>query len=227
MENSKMYETPDGGIRPPRPYTGRKMGFGAKRHFTGSLVHGEDEGAVMDVESHTEMLVALVMLARRDVVLLENQVSFPWFDSDGSERLHRFDFRVTLRDGRRIALMVKWSTEAQKPKFKGKAARIASQVTSAFADEVVVVTELDLDPIEVHNAELIHAVRVPEPDVDAAARRAIQTLVGAARIGDLVTEIGREGRAFRAVVRLIRSHDLQLVDHERITYDTLVRRRVS
>jgi hypothetical protein len=227
MENSKMYETPDGGIRLPRPYTGRKMGFGAQKHFTGSLVHGEDEGAVMDVESHTEMLVALVMLARRDVVLLENEVSFPWFDADGSERLHRFDFRVTLRDGRRIALMVKWSTEAQKPKFKSKTARIASQVTSTFADEVLVVTELDLDPIEVHNAELIHAVRVPEPDVDAAARRSIQTLVGAARIGDLVTEIGREGCAFRGVVRLIRSHDLQLVDHERITYDTLVRRRVS
>jgi hypothetical protein len=227
MENSKMYETPDGGIRLPRPYTGRKMGFGAQKHFTGSLVHGEDEGEVADVQSHTEMLTALVALARRDVVRLENQVEFKWTDVDGSRHTHFFDFRVTLRDGRRIALMVKWSTEAQKPKFKRKTARIASQVTSAFADEVVVVTELDLDPIEVHNAELIHAVRVPDPDVDAAARRAIQTMVGAARIGDLVTEIGREGRAFRAVVRLIRSHDLQLVGHERITYDTLVRRRVS
>jgi hypothetical protein len=227
MENLHMYETPDGGIRLPRPYTGRKMGFGAQKHFTGSLVHGEDEGQVADVQSHTEMLTALVALARRDVVRLENQVEFKWTDLDGSQHTHFFDFRVTLRDGRRIALVVKWSTEARKPEFKAKTARIASQVPSAFADEVVVVTELDLDPIEVHNAELIHAVRVPEPDVDAAARRAIQTLVGAARIGDLVTEIGREGRAFRAVVRLIRSHDLQLVDHERITYDTLVRRRVS
>lgn len=26
-----MYKTPDGGIRTPHPYTGRKMGFGAKK----------------------------------------------------------------------------------------------------------------------------------------------------------------------------------------------------
>jgi hypothetical protein len=227
MENFQMYETPDGGIRLPRPYTGRKMGMGAKKHFTGSLVHGEDEGQVADVQSHTEMLTALVMLARFEVVGLENQIEFKWTDVDGTLHSHFFDFRVTLRDGRRIALMVKWSTTAQKPAFKEKAARIASQVPPAFADQVLVVTEQHLDPVEVHNAELIYAVRLPEPDVDAAARRAIQGLVGAVKIGDLVAEIGQEGRGFRAVVRLLRTHELKLVGHERIDYESMVCRRVS
>ena len=163
-----MYETPDGGICLPRPYTGRKMGFGAQKHFTGSFVHGEDEGEVMDVQSHTEFQTGLVTLARPDVVRLENQVEFEWIDVDGKRCTHFFDFRVTLRDGRRIAVVVKWSREAQKKKFKSKTARIASQVTSAFADEVVVVTERDLDPIEVYNAEFIHSVRFPEPDFDVA-----------------------------------------------------------
>jgi hypothetical protein len=79
---------------------------------------------------------------------------------------------VTLRDGRRIALVVKWAKEAQKAKFQQKTALISLQVTSAFADQVVVVTELDLDPIEVHNAELRAALddllslvlRVEEPN---------------------------------------------------------------
>ena len=222
-----MYVTPDGGIRTPRPYTGRTMGFGAKKHFTGSLVHGEDEGEVADVQSHTEMLTALVILARRDVVRLENQVEFDWIDVNGRRSKHFFDFRVTLRDGRRIALVVKWSTKARKPEFKAKTARIASQVPPAFADEVLVVTERHLDPIEVHNAELIYAVRLPEADFDAAARRVIQCLTGAAKIGDLVDATGHEGQGFRALVRLIGAHELQLVAHERITYDTLVRRGVN
>jgi hypothetical protein len=222
-----MHVTPDGGIRTPRPYTGRKMGFGAKKHFTGSLVHGEDEGEVANVQSHTEMLTALVMLARREVVCLENQVEFGWVDVDGKRSTHYFDFRVTLRDGRRIALVVKWSTKARKPEFKEKTALIASQVPSAFADEVLVVTERDLDPIEVHNAELIYAVRLPDPDFDAAARRVIQCLAGAAKIGDLVAATGHEGQGFRAIVRLIRAHELELVAHERITYETLVRRAVN
>lgn len=222
-----MYETPNGGILTPRPYTGRKMGFGAKKHFTGSLVHGEDEGEVMDVQSHTEMLTALVMLARRDVVRLENQVAFKWIDVGGKRSTHYFDFRVTLRDGRRLALVVKWSTKARKPKFKEETARIASQVPAAFADAVLVVTERHLDPIEVHNAELIYAVRRPEPDFDAAARRVIQGLAGAAKIGDLVAATGDGGQGFRAIVRLIGAHELELVNHERIDHDTLVRRGVN
>lgn len=222
-----MYETPNGGIRLPRPYTGRKMGFGAKKHFTGSFVHGEDEGQVMDVQSHTEFQTALVLLARRDVVRLENQVAFEWIDVDGTRRTHFFDFRVTLRDGRRIAVVVKWSTKARKPQFKEVTTRIASQVPPAFADEVLVVTERHLDPIDVHNAELIHAARLPEPDFDAAARRVIQCLTGAAKIGDLVSAAGHGGQVFRAIVRLIGAHELELVAHERIDYDTFVRRSVN
>ncbi len=50
--------------------------MGVQKHFTGSLVVGDDEGRVMEFESHTEKQTALVMLARRDVVDLENQVPF-------------------------------------------------------------------------------------------------------------------------------------------------------
>lgn len=222
-----MFETPDGGIRLPRPYTGPKMGMGGRKHFTGSLIHGEDEGEVANVQSHIEMLTALVAIARYDVVRLENQIPFKWVAADGSSHTHKFDFRVTLRDGRRIALVVKHSSEAETLNFKVETECIASQVTSEVADKVRVVTEKDLDPVDVHNAELIYAVRLPDPPADAAARRAIQGLIGAAKIGDLVAETGHGGQGFRAVVRLLRTHELRLVGHERITYEALVCRRDS
>jgi hypothetical protein len=77
-----MYVTPHGGIRSPRPYTGRNPGIGAPKHFTGSLVHGGDEGEVVDVQNHSKMLTALVMLVSRDVVRLENQVEVKWIEGN-------------------------------------------------------------------------------------------------------------------------------------------------
>ena len=75
-----MHVIPDGGIRSPRPCTGHQPGFGAQKHFTKSLVHGGDEGEVVDVQNHSKMLTALVMLVSRDVVRLENQVEGKWIE---------------------------------------------------------------------------------------------------------------------------------------------------
>ena len=72
--------------------------------------------------------------------------------------------------------------------------------------------EKNLDPACVHSAELIYAVRLPDPAADAAARRAIQGLTGAAKIGDLVAETGHQGQGFRTIVRLIRSHAIPSLD---------------
>ncbi len=85
--------------------------------------------------------LALSTLARCDVVRLENQVEFTWIDVDCTLHSHFFDFRVTLWDGRRLALIVKRFTTAQKPAFAENAARIASQVPPSFADQVLVVTD--------------------------------------------------------------------------------------
>lgn len=72
-----MHTTHEGNIRLPLPPNGaRSFEMGVKQHFSDSLVAGDDEGRQMDVESHTEMLTALVMLARREVVNLESQVRF-------------------------------------------------------------------------------------------------------------------------------------------------------
>lgn len=38
-----------------------------------------------------------------------------------------------------------------------------------FADEVRLLTEKDIDPVELHNARILAAFREPDPDADAAA----------------------------------------------------------
>lgn len=199
--------------------------MGVQKHFTGSIIVGEDEGQVIEFESHTERQTALVMLARQEVVDLESQVPFQWIDQTGKARRHFFDFRISLRDGRRIVLIVKNSRKAAKPDFLAEMRCLACQVTPDVADQVSLITEKHLDPIEVHNAELIHSVRLSDPEADAAVQKVVAGMNGAAKIQDIVTAAGFSGRGFLAVVRMIRSHQLEPVAHERIEPEVLVRRR--
>ena len=223
-----MHMTPDGAFRIPQPPTAdRSIKMGKKSHFTGSLVMGEEEGQELELESHTELQTALVMLARREVISLENQVRFVGTGPNGADMEHVFDYRVSLRDGTRTALVVKRAVKAADPDFRAKMRCLAKQVIPDVADRVCLITERDLDPIEVFNAELIHSVRQPDPEPDAAVRRVIAKLTGAAKIADIAAASGGSGSGFRSVVRMIRRHELELVSRERIAPEALVRRRVA
>lgn len=223
-----MYMTPDGTFVPPRPPKAvRRITMGVQKHFTGSLVFGDHEGQVMQFESHTEKQTALVMLARQEVLDLESQVRFPWIDPTGKARTHFFDFRVSRRDGTRVALIVKNSRKAAKADFVAEMRCLASQVTSSFADRVSLITEKHLDPIEVHNAELMHSVRIADPEADVAVRAVVAGINGAVEIRDIVAAAGVSGRGFLAVVRMIGRHELELVTHEIIEPGVLVRRRIA
>lgn len=225
-----MYETQTGAIRLPAPPNGdRAVARGARGHFSGALVIGEDEGRVVEFESRTERNVALVMIARPDVVALESQVAFHWAAEDGRRATHYFDYRLTHRDGSRTALMVKHRRKLEQPAFLREAGRIAAQVTPDFADRVRLISDAHIDPVELHNAELLHGVREADPEADAAALRVVTGLPrqGAARMKDLVGATGFEARGYRALVRLIRSHDLELEQLEHISHEALVRRRAA
>lgn len=200
--------------------------MGVQKHFTGSVVIGDDEGQVVEFESHTEKLTALVMLARRDVVHLENQVPFPWTDRAGKQRTHFFDFRVSLEDGTRRALIVKNSRKAAEPDFIADVRCLSPQVPADVADRVSLITERHLDPIDVYNAALLHSVRIPDAEADAAVHRVLAGVCGAVKIEAVVVAAGFSGRGFLAVARMLRKHELELVNHERIEPSALVRRRI-
>ncbi|WP_073130045.1 hypothetical protein [Palleronia salina] len=93
---------------------------------------------------------------------------------------------------------------------------------SGFADDVVVMTELDVDPIELHNAAFLDSLKETDPEADAAVRRATRGSLGARAISDIVRDVGLPGRGFRAVGRLLRRGELALAKRERITPESLV-----
>ncbi|WP_146120763.1 hypothetical protein [Roseobacter denitrificans] len=219
-----IMQTPSGGyLLPPKAQYSRKVAKGTQKHFTGQLTLGSDENPCLsDVESHTEMAIALNLMTRPDVIHVENQVPFRWRDATGKPHIHHFDFRVLRTDGTRIAIFVKAAFRLESRRLMAEFATIAAQVTPDFADRVVVMTEKDNDPITSHNAELLYAARLAEPEVDSVARKTIQELKTTVRIGALIEEIGHSGQGFWAVVRLLRSGELRLVKREKITHDALV-----
>lgn len=220
-----MLELPDGTVHLPRPSTAqRRVAKGRREHFTGQLNVGPDEGTCMGIESYTELQVALTLLARPEVVHVENQVPFTYLGTDGETARHFFDFLTTQSDGSRIAVMVKSAYRFSKPSVAEELRFIGSQVTPDFADRAVVMTEKHFGAHEFHNAEIMHEMRCPDPVVDASALRVVRQVVGAVRIADLVDEIGQGGSGFRAVVRLIRNRHLLIPEGVKISYEAIVTR---
>lgn len=223
-----MMKMPDGGITmPERVQTARKTAVGAREHQTGQVTMDPDEGYTVGYDSNTEMKCMLVLLARPDVAGIESQVLFQWLEADGEIGKHFFDFRALMADGKRVAIMVKSEYRRRRAKVQNELAEVAARVPRSFADAVVVMTERDIDPVEYFNAEMMHEMRRPDPDADAAARRLLGEIVGSVRVQDLVEAIGLGARGFRAVVRLLRSHELELTLNVRITHEAHVRRRMS
>ncbi|MBM9595936.1 hypothetical protein [Roseitranquillus sediminis] len=194
-ETPTMYETPTGGILLPQPPSAaRSIKMGVQKHFTGALVCGEDEGRAMEMESHTEMQIALIMLARREVVEVENQVPFPWKDEEGALRTHFFDLRVSLRDGTRVAIFAKNSRDAQCRKFTNEKRQIVPQVTADFADRVclmsVIIERTCLVLVDAPNV-YVRPDQVPGDIV--TLRQPVQGLAGQALLRDLPLELDAVG----------------------------------
>lgn len=176
----------------------REFATASKGHFTGQLTVGKGAGRLIHLESHLEMQTALVLMMRKDFAEIEEQVAFEWRDEDGDPRTHYFDFRVTSKGGKRSAIAVKPSGRLNKKNFLAEMSLIAGQMTPSFADDVRVVTEQHLDPVELYNAELLYGVRGVDIEADEAAEEAVSSLLGAVSLEQLTQVIGLGARGFRA-----------------------------
>jgi hypothetical protein len=211
------------GIRLPEPSTGdRATQVGSSHHFTGQIVLGDGPGRVVGLESHLEMKAALILAARRSTDALFEQIAFAWRDADEARRTHYIDLVVRRTDGRWIGYAVR-PMKRVTPAYLAELARIKAQALEAgFLSDLRLFSEHDVDPVALFNAKLLQAVRVPDPEPDAAARAAAARITGVTTVGALVDETGRGGAGFRAVVRLIRSGHLTPVRQTRIDRDTEV-----
>lgn len=210
-----------GGIRLPEPSAGdRVTQVGSSEHFTGQIVIGDGPGRLLGTESHLEMKAALILAVRPTTGALFEQIAFEWHDVDGACRTHFIDLVVQRSDGHWVGYAVRPRGRVTQG-YLVQLARIKAQaIRAGFLSDFRLFSEDDVDPVELSNAKLLHAVRVPDREPDAAARKAAAMITGVTFVGALVAETGLAGTGFRAVVRLIRSGHLKPVSHEPIDYGT-------
>lgn len=166
-------------IRLPAPSRAeRTVGKSNEWRGTGQLVIGSDDECLMLVESDLEMKVARLLSTRADLTDLQEQVCFPWQNDNGKRVEHFFDFVFTSLDGKRYAIIVKEVSRLSSSRLQREITLISSQAVCGFVDRVVVMTQRDIDPIDLHNAKLLHAVQEYEPEVDMLAKEAVSDLVG-------------------------------------------------
>ena len=193
-------------------------------HCTAYAVLGDGAGVRMQAESHLELSHLFILNADPDIADLREQVRFP-YGLPGAERAHVFDAVATRRSGVRIAYTVKPEVRLHSGRFLEEMREVAWWVRETrFAGEVRLLTEADVDPVTLHNAELIAAVREADPEAETVARAAVEALVGAVTLRALTLATGLEARGYRALLRLIRTGALEMARQEAISPLTLVQR---
>lgn len=179
----------------------------------------------MNYESKHERDFISLLLADPSVEEIQEQPpAVVFYDDDGRERSHIFDFLVR-RSGRRIAVDIKPSEKVQKSGAEHIQELIKEQLGASVADQFIVRTEQHLHPDDVHDAELIaRARRLPDAVADKAVQELTSALAGRARIDAIVERTGLAAKAFNALVRLIGDRVLEVCDGARITPNATVRR---
>ncbi|MCJ8141049.1 hypothetical protein [Falsirhodobacter halotolerans] len=177
------------------------------------------------MESYLELSWCLCLTLRLDIADLREQVGFDWFDEHGEYHTHYFDLFITKTDGTRIACAIRPIARTG-GSFGRQMPRIAAQARrSCFADDVRLLTDADLDPVEVHNAWLLHSVRASEPVADEAAAQVLGAMAGTASFAELTARTGCGAAGFQALLRLVRSGQLRPIHNERITSVTVAYKR--
>lgn len=156
------------------------------------------------------------------VEIVEQQPVVNYIDADGRNRKHTFDLLVTYADGRRVAFAIKPHRIAERIQLWDLVNLIAQQMSPRLADAACVLTERKIDPIDLHNAELMNVCRIGDPADDDAILEAVRPLIGAVPLAHLVETAGIGGRGYRAVLRLIAGGRLRALVHERINDHTLI-----
>ena len=165
-------------------------------------------------ESTKEQDSFFIFLARHDVLdIWEQPTPITYRDGTGRRRRHVFDFRVTLTDGRKIAVAVKPYALVDRHNFRHTLSLIRAATPPSIADEIVLVTERSYTPSAARNARKLHDFRrTPDDEADQMIASMAATLTAPVTISTLVAASGLGGRAFRAAFRAIYAGALRSLD---------------
>ena len=178
----------------------------------------------VDCESDLEGKVGLCLLAHSSVThLVEQPEAVTYVDDRGTTKHHVFDFVATLRDGTRMAVVVKPSSKVERQGTKRLVEVLAAQVPASVATCFKLMTERHVPPDVVHDAQLINTARLhPVPQHDAVLRDVVAKTNGEVTVKALVALSGLGGAGFRSVVRLIADGTLARARRGRISLETVL-----
>lgn len=228
MNEKPGRSTQKGGKFDPMPSRAiRKIPKSSKFSFVGELVYDNVDGERqrLGFASHTEFKAALCLIYRDDFRDIEEQLSgVNFIQPDGSTSQHYFDFRYTTKGGQEICISVKPEEIAKTAKYQATIGSVKAAAIGNICDAVATVTNRNICPIEFHNAELFHAARTPQPDIDKKVLDGLAHLKGPVSINQFLADIGLNGAGFFAVARAIRFGHARLFTSEKIKGKTLIER---
>jgi|TARA_R110002012_G_scaffold310986_1_gene519875 hypothetical protein len=211
-------DTPSGIVLPSASQAGRNVQRASSAHCIGQTVLGENDGFRIQGESGLEINHLYVLNTVKNIAKMQEQVRFYFGWDPKKQTQHIFDVFTVLKDGTSIAFAIKPeirlnSTNKEKQDFEEHMQAVAWWVfEKGFADDVRILTEADLDPIALHNAKVLAAVRERDPDADLAAIQELRKLPsgGGLSLRELTLAICMGARGYRALIRLIRSGEASL-----------------
>lgn len=230
-----------GGIYLPLPSIAqRDIPAASAGHCTAQTILGDGHGTRKNAESWLELCNLYLLNAKQDVAELREQEEFHFGWAPEDLDLHVFDVVATLTSGLRIAYTVKPevrlnSRPGSRDKngeryddrtFMEKMGNVTwwATVHTQLYHDVRLVTEADINQIDLRNAQMFAAVREPDGEADAIAFAVAKAIPaeGGRSLRDLTIETGLQARGYRALIRLMRSGMLRAIQREIIRPTTIV-----
>lgn len=183
-----------------------------------------DRFRMMHVESGLEYKWAVIIDGFvKPSYFVEQPEIVKYLDFNGKQCSHRFDFYVTTPE-KRTLIEIKPAIKVRKYNLEAKFQHIASQVPADRADEVLLLTDEDLNRDAVHNAQLLReSRRYPAWDFEDAILAVARDIGGIVRIRTLLEMAGVEiAGGFVAVLGLIDRRRLTVQDEGRIAHHSRV-----
>lgn len=216
-----FHEAPRVYLTPEESRARRKVKVGSKTHMTAQIIIGDGRGRRVMAESHLELSACLVLNAHPQTAEIVEQVPVEWHHAD-KLRTHYIDFVVIKVDRTRVGYAVRPCCRVTRSYFD-ELCQIKSQVcANGLLADFCLITEEDISPVALENARLLHSVRHPDPQPDIAAAEVVSALTGTKSLAELAQKTGDPGTGMRAMIRLIRSGHLRLVENTTIAPSSLV-----
>lgn len=183
-----------------------------KGHSRGYLVDTRTNRAVSFASTY-EMTCALMLLSNSSVVDVEDQPpAVTYVGADGTQHKHTFDYRVTLRNGKRIAFAVKPKALVKSSGIEDVIARTKPNL-HGFADTAVLVTDQTLTRDRAWNAKwTLRALKIRDEADCEKMRTLVSDINGIVSAYELARKFERFADGLNAIWCLVYDGVLELAE---------------